>query len=66
MLHFNTVTPLTLDLLQGLMHEPLLDMTRLVGGTALALHLGHRTSIDLDLFGRVDCDDIQLQHCLKN
>ena len=66
MLYLNTVTPSTLDLLHGLMHEPLLDQTRLVGGTALALQLGHRTSIDLDLFGRVSCDEIQLQHCLMN
>ena len=27
---------------------------RLVGGTALALHLGHRKSDDLDLFGQFD------------
>lgn len=30
---------------------PLLQASRLVGGTALALLLGHRNSIDLDLFG---------------
>ena len=66
MLYLNTLTPSTLDLLRGLMHEPLLGQTRLVGGTALALQLGHRTSIDLDLFGQVSCDDMQLQHCLKN
>ena len=27
---------------------------RLVGGTALALQIGHRISIDIDLFGKVD------------
>ncbi len=31
---------------------------RLVGGTALALYLGHRKSIDLDLFGEIDFEDI--------
>ncbi|MCC5931159.1 MAG: nucleotidyl transferase AbiEii/AbiGii toxin family protein [Cyclobacteriaceae bacterium] len=29
---------------------------RLVGGTALALHIGHRKSIDLDLFGELNMD----------
>ncbi|GHT27183.1 hypothetical protein AGMMS4957_22430 [Bacteroidia bacterium] len=32
-------------------HEPLLSELRLVGGTALALQLGHRHSVDLDFFG---------------
>jgi len=27
--------------------------TRLVGGTALALQIGHRKSIDLDFFGHI-------------
>jgi len=35
---------------------PELADTRLVGGTALALHLGHRLSIDLDLFGKINSD----------
>jgi predicted nucleotidyltransferase component of viral defense system len=39
---------------------PLFDDLRLVGGTALALQLAHRCSIDLDLFGviHVSHDDI--------
>jgi hypothetical protein len=32
------------------------DEFTLYGGTALALHLGHRNSIDFDLFGRLDMD----------
>lgn len=32
------------------MTKPFLDSFVLVGGTALALQIGHRTSIDLDLF----------------
>ena len=48
------------------MDEPLLAATRLVGGTALALQLGHRTSIDLDLFGHISCDDIQLRKTLAS
>jgi len=50
MLHYETVEPGTLGLLKNLMQIPELNQFRLVGGTALALLLGHRTSIDLDLF----------------
>jgi hypothetical protein len=32
------------------MSEPLFDSFRLVGGTSLSLQLGHRLSVDLDLF----------------
>lgn len=54
MLHTETVLASTLDLLKKI--QSLRDMSdmRLVGGTALALHLGHRKSIDLDLFGHFD------------
>ena len=31
---------------------------RLAGGTALALQIGHRKSIDLDLFGDIDFDNV--------
>ena len=54
MLHTETVEPRTLDLLKQLQCLPDLSNTRLVGGTALALHLGHRKSVDLDLFGGFD------------
>ena len=64
MLHFNTIESKTLSLLEHLMAEPLLTNTRLVGGTALALQLGHRTSVDLDFFGDIFCDDIQLRRML--
>lgn len=36
--------------LQDLSGEPLLGRFYLAGGTGLALHLGHRRSLDLDLF----------------
>ena len=42
MLHTETVEPSTLDLLKRLQRLPDLANTRLVGGTALALHLGHK------------------------
>jgi len=35
---------------------------RLVGGTALALHLGHRKSIDLDFFGNISSSLEDLTH----
>lgn len=54
MLHTETVEPSTLDLLKRLQRLPDLANTRLVGGTALALHLGHRRSVDLDMFGIFD------------
>ena len=54
MLHTETVAASTLDLLKRLQRLPELSNTRLVGGTALALHIGHRKSVDLDLFGRFD------------
>lgn len=49
-LHWNTVTPLLQLGLKQLMAEPLFDKFVLVGGTALSLHLGHRMSVDIDLF----------------
>ena len=54
MLHTETVEPSTMDLLKRLQRLPDLSNIRLVGGTALALHLGHRKSVDLDLSGNFD------------
>jgi predicted nucleotidyltransferase component of viral defense system len=54
MLHTLTVEESTLVLLKNLQQVPLLNNLRLVGGTALALQVGHRRSIDLDLFGIVN------------
>lgn len=51
MLHFETIVPETLSLLTRIQSLPAFAETRLVGGTSLALQLGHRISIDLDLFG---------------
>lgn len=54
MLHFETIEPKTLGLLKDLQSLPLFENTRLVGGTALALQIGHRKSIDIDLFGKIE------------
>ena len=56
MLHLVTIEPNTLGLLKNLMARPHLDKFFLVGGTALALQMGHRKSIDLDLFTLEDFD----------
>lgn len=56
MLQKETVEPRTLELLRELQQEPLLKNFNLVGGTALALRLGHRKSIDLDLFTKEEFD----------
>ena len=50
MLHKETIDSKTLELLIDLQKEPLLSSFNLVGGTVLALHLGHRRSVDLDFF----------------
>jgi predicted nucleotidyltransferase component of viral defense system len=56
MLQTGTIQSATLELLIRLQKTDLLAGTRLVGGTALALQLGHRLSIDLDFFGDVEGD----------
>ena len=50
MLHTSTVEPRTLSLLNELMALPAIQEFSLVGGTAMALRYGHRSSVDLDLF----------------
>lgn len=49
-LAYNTVTPLLREILESLMQAPQLSDFRLVGGTSLSLRLGHRKSVDIDLF----------------
>ena len=51
MLHYETVDEGTLGLLKQLQSLDVLSEMRLVGGTSLALQIGHRKSIDIDLFG---------------
>src|SRR5690606_28023963 len=49
-LYWKTVTPLLKEVLTVLMKHELVQPSRLVGGTALSLQLGHRMSDDIDLF----------------
>ena len=60
MLSYRTIVPHTLELLKQLCQEPYLKECRLVGGTALALQYGHRTSVDLDFFGSFDKEEDKL------
>jgi hypothetical protein len=60
MLHEETVKPGTLDLIHKLMRDQQFKSFYLVGGTALALKLGHRESIDIDLFNTGDFDAVKL------
>ena len=50
MLRKETVLPELLESLHSLMEIGTLMNHRLVGGTALALQIGHRTSVDIDFF----------------
>lgn len=50
----------TFQLIQQLQNVTELKEYYLVGGTALALQLGHRNSIDIDLFTRYDFEPEQL------
>lgn len=49
MLYTQTVAPELLSCWKRLESEPFMDSFSLAGGTALALYLGHRVSVDLDL-----------------
>ena len=65
MLHTQTVAPQTLGLLKQLEAEPRLAAFNLADGTALALYLGHRVSVDLDLFTPESFDAGELEAFLS-
>jgi len=60
MLYLSAISTPALELLKELMSFNEFSELRLVGGTALALQIGHRKSIDLDLFGKVEMDKLPL------
>lgn len=66
MLHKDTVKGETFKLLEMLMQDKRLENFNLAGGTALALYLGHRISIDLDLFTPNQFDAKDLEKYLIN
>src|SRR5690606_12306820 len=49
-LYLNTVSEMLWDALQKLMKTEEFNDFRIVGGTSLSLQIGHRESIDIDLF----------------
>ncbi|UQB68961.1 nucleotidyl transferase AbiEii/AbiGii toxin family protein [Epilithonimonas zeae] len=64
MLFFSTVSPELKSALEIVMNAEILKPFRLVGGTSLSLQLGHRISIDIDLFtdanyGSIDFGEIE-------
>lgn len=56
MLQTQTVETGTLDLIKTLLNDAELSTFFLVGGTALSLQIGHRKSIDIDLFSTLEFD----------
>lgn len=64
MLSYETVVPDTLELLKELMNVPIFSEMRLVGGTALALQYGHRQSVDLDFFGKLNASAEEIDAAL--
>ena len=65
MLQTRTVEPGTLELLKRLMSIPEVEPFFLVGRTALALQLGHRMSVDIDLFTSLAFDKKNLIETLN-
>ncbi|SEJ32924.1 Nucleotidyl transferase AbiEii toxin, Type IV TA system [Dyadobacter sp. SG02] len=65
MLHEETVEASTLALIRQLLADEKLADFYLVGGTALFLKLGHRISIDIDLFIGKDFDSAFVCEHLK-
>jgi hypothetical protein len=64
MLHTETVEKGTMDIVKKLMADGNFDSFNLVGGTALALKIGHRKSIDIDLFTTSDFNAQELSKYL--
>jgi len=63
MLPIAAVDSAILELIKSLQARSYLNGFHLVGGTALALQLGHRQSIDIDLFSNFDFDvAVLLEH----
>lgn len=65
MLHKETVSHSTLELIQTLQADSMLQEFLLVGGTALSLQIGHRISIDIDFFTQNEFDTRELLEYLE-
>ena len=51
--HWEALTPETQNAFRKMARLPFIQRYYLAGGTGLALHLGHRFSVDLDFFRRL-------------
>lgn len=65
MLQKQTVEPSTFSLLSQLMNLEVLSTYNLVGETGLSLKLGHRISIDIDLFSKEKIENEVIINCLS-
>jgi hypothetical protein len=65
MLYYQSIDSTALELLKELMAIPQFNELFLVGGTSLALQIGHRKSIDLELFGKFNTDKREFAWILK-
>ena len=65
MLYYRTIDTKTLELLKEIQKVNLFKKLRLVGGTSLALQIGHRISVDLDFFGELAADRIGILNALN-
>lgn len=66
MLQTQTVSPKLLELLKVIMTEEAFSDFALAGGTSLALQIGHRNSVDIDLFGKSEIDKNLFYDILNN
>lgn len=60
-LYRNTVSDLLWEVLTKLMNSEVFQEFRLVGGTSLSLQIGHRESVDIDLFTDVEYGSIDFE-----
>lgn len=60
MLYTETVNSDLLGILNELMAQDLFRNFVLVGGTSLALQIGHRKSIDIDMFGNCELNELDI------
>jgi len=65
MLHYRTIDTKILELLREIQKVEIFKKLRLVGGTSLALQIGHRISVDLDFFGELAEDRVGILNALN-
>lgn len=64
-IHYETVSPILKEALQKIVASPVFNDFVLVGGTCLSLQLGHRRSIDIDLFTDIDYGNMATESIKK-